>query len=67
MKTNSPTRQPHRQHINGLVNESPAERAEEKLQSVRDHGDGQCDDDADARQGRHTEQAIEFLRQLQMS
>ena len=64
MKTDSPTRQPHRQHINGLVNKRPAEWAEEKLQSVRDYGDGQCDDDAGARQWRRAEQAIWFVRQF---
>ena len=51
MKADDPTDQNHRDAINGLINEHPAERAKEQLCAVRRQGDGQRDDDSLAGQG----------------
>jgi hypothetical protein len=50
VKANRPTRQRHRDTINGLIAENPAERAEEKLQSIGKYCHGKCENNSRARQ-----------------
>ena len=64
MKTDNPTDQNHRDTINGLVNERPAHRAEEQLQSIRRHGYSQRENHAWPGQRRRAEKGIEFLRKI---
>ena len=66
MKANHPAYQPHRHYINDLIRAQPAERAEEKLQSISDQGNGDGQNDTEAGQGWLAGQAVEFLRQFQV-